>query len=316
MNITVIVCTYNRCRSFVRTLNSISLSVLPQSVAWEVLLVDNNSTDATRAMFEEFRSRTHRDCFRYVFEPRQGLSFARNAGIREGLGDIIAFTDDDAVVDRGWLWNLTTYIRSGECAGVGGRTLPDGPFSLPRWLSQQEPYNWGGILGGFFDLGDQPCELVGLAPFGNNMAYSKKSFEKYGEFRTKLGRRPGSLMSNEDTEFGRRLIAQGERLRYDPRAIVYHPVLEERLNRKYFLRWQFDYGRALILEEGNPDGLKIGLKFLARTLRWIMSVGVAKRFQRKCNVWAMAGKISETWRQGYERPESSASRDHVERRTN
>ena len=87
-------------------------------------------------------------------------------------------------------------------------------------------------------------------PYGTNMAFRKEMFEKYGVFRTDLGRCGDSLIGNEDTEFGRRLMAGGERLRYEPFAVVYHSVPAERLNKRYFRAWWFAFGRAQMREKG------------------------------------------------------------------
>src|SRR5271163_1575532 len=106
MKITVILCTYNRAHSISMALESVLASVLPPDVEWEVLVVDNNSKDQTRAVANEFCIR-HPGRVRYLFEEHQGLSNARNAGIREARGEIIAFTDDDVTVDSTWLQNLT-----------------------------------------------------------------------------------------------------------------------------------------------------------------------------------------------------------------
>ena len=87
-------------------------------------------------------------------------------------------------------------------------------------------------------------------PFGTNMAFQKEVFEKYGGFRTDLGPRPGNEIRNEDTEFGHRLLAAGERLRYEPSAVVYHSVSEDRIQKKYLLAWWFDKARADIRQFG------------------------------------------------------------------
>jgi len=82
MKITVIVCTYNRCQNLAKALDSVAVSTLPDSIKWEVIVVDNNSSDQTREVVEDFCCR-HPGRFRYIFEPRQGVCNARNAGIRE-----------------------------------------------------------------------------------------------------------------------------------------------------------------------------------------------------------------------------------------
>src|SRR4051794_26325031 len=109
MNISVIICTRNRCQSLVKTLNSAAAQRLAESVEWEVLVVDNGSNDQTRAVVDDFR-RKHPGRFRYLLEPEPGKSPALNAGIREAEGDILAFTDDDTTLAPTWLHNLTKHL--------------------------------------------------------------------------------------------------------------------------------------------------------------------------------------------------------------
>ncbi len=205
--------------------------------------------DQTLQVVEDFRSR-YPGRFRYLREPNPGKSFGLNAGILASRGDILAFIDDDVTVESTWLQNLTAALQRGEWVGAGGRILLERNFSPPRWLALDGPWNMGGMLAGF-DLGDKPGELQ-EAPYGTNMAFHKRMFEKYGLFRTDLGPSPNREVPrpNEDTEFGRRLMAAGERLYYEPSAVVHHPVPQERLKKEYFLAWWFDYGRARTREKG------------------------------------------------------------------
>jgi glucosyl-dolichyl phosphate glucuronosyltransferase len=306
--VTVILCTYNRCQILANALQSIAASEMPSSTAWEVLVVDNNSTDQTREVVDGF-ARRHPARFRYLFEPKPGKSHALNAGIRDAHGDILAFIDDDVTVDRNWLHNLTGVLVGNTWAGAGGRILPEKTFSPPPWLPLDGPDNMGGVLA-LFDLGDEPIELS-QSPFGTNMAFHKKMFEKHGGFRLDLGPRPGSELRNEDTEFGRRMLSAGERLRYEPSATVYHRVPQERLTTGYFLKFCFDHGRAFIREFGRrPDLwgirrhyltlLKVGMLFAARSLRWFWTCWNRKlRFYRKAMVWMTAGEIAEVWSQSH-----------------
>src|SRR6266852_75843 len=101
IKISLILCTYNRCQSLARPLESVAASRLPDSVNWEILVGDNTSHDQARHVIEDF-CRHYPGRFRYLFEPNQGLSHARNAGIAEARGEIIAFTDDDVTVDPVW----------------------------------------------------------------------------------------------------------------------------------------------------------------------------------------------------------------------
>jgi len=308
MNITVILCTFNRATSLSKALQSVAFSELPASVEWEVLVVDNNSSDRTREVIEEY-CRRFPGRFRYLFEPHQGLSHARNAGIREARGDVLAFIDDDVTVEAKCLHNLTAGMHDDKWAGAGGRILAEENFSPPRWLAMEGPYNMGGALFAHFDFGDKPRDLD-FPPHGTNMAYRKEMFEKYGGFRTDLGRCGGNTMSNEDTEFGRRLIGAGERLRYEPSAIVHHPILEDRLKRDYFLAWYFDWGRATMREIGRrPDiwgiprhylsVLRYGIHLIpARMVSWAFTFNPQVRFYQKCMVWKAAGEIVEIYRLG------------------
>lgn len=324
MKITVIICTFNRCESVARTLESVAASVLPETVEWEILVVDNNSTDRTLEVVKEF-CRNRPGIFCYLFEPRQGKSFALNAGIHEAHGDVLAFLDDDVTVEPDWLNNLTAPLNGSEWAGTGGRTVLEGPFSPPSWLTLHGFGGMGGILAALFDLGDEPCELD-QAPYGANMAYRKKIFEKCGLFRTDLGPSPNrkTPRPNEDTEFGRRVMAAGERLLYAPSAVVYHPVLQGRLNQGYFLSWWFDYGRAQIREKGKGAPIwgiprhylsipkMILFSLSAYALQWIWSIHPKRKFIFKCRVWNMAGQIAETYRVGCEDRERPAESERKE----
>jgi glucosyl-dolichyl phosphate glucuronosyltransferase len=313
MSITVILCTYNRCRDLPTVLDSLAASKLPSEMEWEVLVVDNNSNDRTRDVVAEFCRRSHAP-FRYLFEAQPGKSYALNTGIREAKGDIVVFVDDDVRVETDWLLNLTAALHGTEWAGAGGRTLPDGKTpELPSWLSLDGPYSLGGILAALFDLGDEPRELD-RPPFGANMAVRRQMFERYGGFRTDLGPSPNREIPrpNEDTEFGRRLMAAGQRIRYEPSAIAYHPIIVERIRKQYFLDWWFDYGRATVRERVPGPGFwgiprhymtiaRAGGRMLRDTLLWLLDVNPQRGFCRKCAVWRAAGQIVETHRQAKSR---------------
>ena len=123
MNVSVILCTYNRCGSLASALKSVAASQFRSPTEWEVLTVDNNSSDQTRAVAEEF-CKNHPGRFRYIFEGQQGKSNALNRGIRESKGNILAFMDDDVVADPDWLENVTAPLKDSKWMGVGGRIVP------------------------------------------------------------------------------------------------------------------------------------------------------------------------------------------------
>ena len=298
MKISVILCTYNRCRTLALSLQSVACSVMPATVQWDVLVVDNNSNDQTRSIVDDYSQR-YPNRFRYIFEPRQGKSHALNTGILEARADVLAFMDDDVVVESDWLATLTGVLNQRQWSGVGGRILPEAGFTPPQWLETNGRYALAPLA--IFDLGPDAFEL-NEPPFGTNMAFRQEMFLKYGGFRTDLGPQPGSEIRSEDTEFGSRLLSNGERLCYEPAAVVYHPVSHDRLRQAYFLRWWFDKARADIREHGIPSNTKwyvAGVPlFLLRRLcawavRWTFSTSSRQRFSSKLNVWKAAGMIQE-----------------------
>jgi len=303
MRISVILCTYNRCHSLATALESVALSQLADSISWEVLIVDNNSKDETRDVVAQF-GRRYPGRFRYFFEPRQGKSHALNSGVREASGEILAFMDDDVVVDTKWLQNLTARLQQTEWVGVGGRILPEGSFTPPAWLSLKDKYALAPLA--LFDLGTQRGEML-EAPFGTNMAFRREVFSMFGGFRTDLGPQPGSeVQHNEDSEFGSRLLAAGQRLWYEPSAVVYHSMPSERIRKAHFLAWWIDKARADVIQDGVPGNSKwqvagVPIPLLRRlcvwTVRWICSFNPAERFRCKLSVWRIAGTIQECRRQ-------------------
>ncbi len=302
MKVTVILCTYNRCQSLATALSSLAAQVLPESIDWEVIVVDNNSCDQTAQVVEGF-CRENPGRFRYLLESQQGKSYALNAGIREARGDVLAFTDDDVTMEATWLHHLTASLHSRDWAGAGGRTFPERGFVPPAWLAIEGRYALAPLA--VFDMGSEAKELK-ETPYGNNMAFRKDLFEKHGGFNTELGPSAGSAgpQKSEDSEFGERLLAAGERFWYEPAAVVYHCVPRSRIQKEYFLDWWFDKARADIQAFGVPDskwcvaGIPVRLfrRLAVWTLRWITAVKPSRRFDCKLKVWVLIAQIQECYR--------------------
>lgn len=300
MKVSVIICTYNRCDDLRLALTSLAASQVTDPIDWEVLVVDNNSTDDTPNVVQEFIGR-YPSRFRYIFEPAQGKSYALNRGIHDSRGEILAFTDDDVIVERDWLNNLTRPICASTHVGASGRTLPARHFTPPSWLPMNEYFALAPL--GLFDRGLESIDLS-EAPFGNNMAFRREAFERYGTFRVDIGPRPGSIMVSEDSEFGERLLAAGEKLRYEPKAVLYHAIPAQRVTKKYFLAWWHDKTRSDVRAFGLRCNLRwklagIPLPLFRRlvrwTLQWILTPGTTKRFSCKVRVWTVRGAIRECY---------------------
>lgn len=295
MEISVVLCTYNRSRSLARALESLSALVCPATTQWEVLVVDNNSRDDTRQVVERFCA-AHPGRFRYLFEPKQGKSNALNAGIGHARGEILAFTDDDVKVEPNWLEDLVSALGNREYAGAAGRILPLRNIETPSWLAIDGPYNIIGSLAAYFDQGDNPHDLA-IPAFGANMAFRRDMFDKYGTFRVDLGPSSKARVSSEDTEFCRRLLAGGERLRYVPTALVYHEILTERIRKENILTWWFGVGVGTVREaRTNLTALqtfKVLGRIVVTAIEGAFSFDRKKRFYYRCRVWWGAGKLTE-----------------------
>lgn len=311
--ISVVICTYNRAHSLGKTLESVVVQSVPADIEWEIIVVDNNSTDQTREIVEGFQSR-YPGRMRYAFEARQGVSNARNTGVREARGEIVAFIDDDETADSNWLQSLTANLFSGEWAGVGGKVQPQWSGPRPNWILCKSTFLDGPLA--MFDYGAEAMQLSD-PPFGANMAFRKEMLNKYGEFRTDLGRVGKELLSGEDTEFGRRLIAGGERLRYEPSAITLHPVEKSRASRKYFLSWWFNKGRTDVRDFWTLTNLgkvsdipwQVFRGAAVEAVRWIFTTEPCLRFICLLKIWTYAGQFSEYCRQSYDARKKSSLLD-------
>jgi len=302
MDVTVIICTWNRPKTLAATLTSLEASVVSPGIEWEVLVVDNNSTDDTRRVCESFVEKDPRR-YRYLFEGKKGKTHALNAGIREAHGEILALTDDDVTVDPSWVAQIYDAFQRYECAAVGGKIIPVWNCKRPSWIEFDGPFRhvaYGAIVN--FDKGDSPCLLTAAAA-GANMGLRRLITEKYGPYRTDLNR-VENLLGGEDTEYCRRLLHAGEKLMYAPQAIVYHPVEEHRTKRSYIQSMAFHYGRWTVRIEGVPERAKcylgvprylfpIAAKFLGK---WLTAFGAKRRSFYRLEFCQTVGQMVESKR--------------------
>jgi len=249
MIFSVIISTYNRAS----LLRSAVSSVLNQDFdrqRYEIIVVDNNSTDATRSVVEELINANPQARITYLFEKEQGLSAARNAGARAAEGEILAFIDDDSEAEPGWLAALQeAYLTDESAASVGGKILPEWIGGKPEWFPQiAETIN-------SLDMGEEPTEFVfPMHPFGGNLSVRKTVMERLGGFSTALGRKKRGYLSNEEKDFYSRLERLGPgKVLYAPEAVVMHKAFRLRLTRRYLLGrfyWQ-GISEAICEQEAN-----------------------------------------------------------------
>lgn len=243
MLISIVICTYNRCESLKDTLESLTNQNNDKSFDYEIIVVDNNSKDNTKYVVERFRYFLNSK-LKYIFEARQGKSYALNSGLNEANGEIIVFTDDDVIASPSWLKNINTAFINNNCIGMGGKVIPRWPLKAPSWFEWRGKYSISGPVA-VHDYGDEPLVYVAdmCVPIGANMAYRKSAFERFGYFNISIGRKGNCLGGSEDVEFGKRLLSANEKIVYYPDALVSHIIIPERTNKKYFRKWYFEQGR-------------------------------------------------------------------------
>ena len=238
LDATVLICTYNRAEYLADTLDSIAVLDTPAGVSWDVLVVDNNSTDDTRAVVDS-RIAAYPVPLRYLFEPTQGKSNALNTGMRATTARIIVFTDDDVRVPREWLAAaVRPLLERDDLDYTGGPVQPLWGGPRPGWLDERG--NLGGTIA-VKDHGTEPFvfEDRWKTPLGVNMAVRRSLIERIGGFRPELGRNGKSLLGQEQAEFFYRSRRGRARGLYVPAMVLEHVVPASRLTRSYFRRWWY-----------------------------------------------------------------------------
>lgn len=243
VDITVLVCTYNRSNDLRELLHSALAQDTGGEFTYEVLIVDNNSQDDTRAVAEAFLERGHRS-LRYVFEPRQGRSYALNLGLRAARGQIYALADDDLILPENWLREIVSAFHAHpEASVVGGKVLPLFKGQSPPWLTRS---HWSAIA--MADYGDHPF----IANAANPVCLLAGSFrladvKAVGGYSGELGVSRDRIGGTEDVDLLSRLYKAGRHGVYVPQILVHHKVQPERLTKRYHRRWHLDHGRSYAL---------------------------------------------------------------------
>ena len=237
LRLSVILPTFNRSDCLPAAIDAL-LGQGAESCAYEVIVVDNNSTDQTRAILA---SRVD-PRLRVVEEARQGLSFARNAGLAVARGELVAFTDDDVEAAPDWVVRIVgAFEQNAGIDGVGGRVLPVWSLPPPAWLTRD---HWAPLA--LQDHGDVERIFDASAPVGlvgANVAFRREVFARVGQFSPHVQRVKDGIGSTEDHELLTRLYAAGGRMLYVPRMLVRARVQADRYTRGYHRRWYRGHGR-------------------------------------------------------------------------
>ena len=241
LSISVVICTYNRADYIQEAMESLYNQSLSKD-AFEVIIVNNNSSDSTEIVCTNFIA-NHLDAqFSFINEPQQGASFARNTGAKISKSPLLCFMDDDAVAEKNYLQRIIHFFESNPLAGgLGGRIIPRYLPAEPTWMS----YFVSSLVGNF----DYAKEVTKFSPnkypLESNMIVRKEDFLAVNGFNTAL---PGVIgnfrIGGEGKEFFLKLKTQGKSIYYDPSIIVEHVVETKKLTAEYLYRVASGIGRG------------------------------------------------------------------------
>lgn len=239
IRLSIVIATYNRATLLLDALKSVIRQSAPAQ-EWECVVVNNNSSDNTSECFAEFASEYPEYNLRIVDEPNQGLSYARNRGIRESVGEYIAIIDDDEHIAEDF---VDAYIRLfddvPEAVAAGGPIVARYPTGRPHWMSC---YTERPIANTMY-FGEEVREFPkGRVPGGGNMALRRSAIRRYGVFDTSLGYSGESLIGGEECDLFERLQIADAKYYYVPTAVMYHIIPREKLTKEYFARLSYNVG--------------------------------------------------------------------------
>jgi glycosyltransferase involved in cell wall biosynthesis len=247
----VIIPTYNRADLLSRLLDSIGAADAADDLSVRVIVVDNRSSDNTRAVVEScpplFGEKPT-----YLYEETVGQCAARNRGLQAVSGDLVGFLDDDEQVDRRWFATVRESFEDADVDFISGPYKPAWTVEPPAWL----PKAYRAVVG-WVDAGDDVLiygkNYDGIM-MGGNAVIRRAFVDAVGPFDTGLGRIGRQLTTGEDADYHQRLLDAGARGVYVPRLVIYHHVPKERVTKRYHRRWCFYRGISLArLDRERPE---------------------------------------------------------------
>lgn len=247
VDITLLVCTYNRSHDLREMLETALDQKTDGVFTYEVIVVDNNSTDDTRSVVEEFIARDHKNLF-YLFESRQGKSNALNTGLNVLHGRIFTICDDDFILPKDWLKKIFEAFRKHpEVSFVSGKVLPAWQGKVPSWLT---PEHWSAIAltnygekKFYADNNNQICLLA--------CSFRTSDVKAVGGYNSILGVTKNQIGGTEDYDILNRLWSAGHKGIYLPYIWFHHKVTPNRYTKKYHRQWHTGHGKfyAALREE-------------------------------------------------------------------
>ena len=244
ITITMVIPTFNRSDLLKNLLMTLKKQTISQD-EFEILVVDNGSTDGTMSVAESFFSEFRN--IRYFFEEKPGLHEGRHRGLREAVSDILVYCDDDIEPIPTWLEAIQNSFKDPEVVLVGGKNLPKWENDPPKWIVKK--YEKGESHGkclsylSVLDFGDEIMEIDPLYVWGCNFSIRKQTLIEAGGFHPDS--MPEDLImyrGDGETHVSRWIKEKGMKAIYNPKASVYHFVPEYRMTLNYFKKRAFNQG--------------------------------------------------------------------------
>ncbi len=266
--ISVIICTYNRDPYLYRAMQSIAFQDAA-AADFELLVINNNSTDNTTAICEAFGEKYPGLRYRHIVEYNQGLSHARNRGIREAKGEILVFLDDDAFAEKDYVSRLIRFYREHPSVmAAGGRTIPLFEEGTPHWMSR-----FLLPLVAAIDLGaeDKPLPRR-IFPIGANMSFRAAALAEVGAFDVNLGRKGKNLQGGEEKDIFNRLRALGYQPWYVPGATVHHIIPASRTTPGFIRRQAYGVGYSERIRVSRVGFFAVVKRYMLELFKWVASL--------------------------------------------
>lgn len=227
--LSIVVCTYNRDVYIENTLEHLIQQDIDKDLI-EILIINNNSTDKTEHICLDFIEQHLQEPIYYFLETQQGHSYSRNRGIMESRGELVAFIDDDAFVEKSFSQHIIYFFKENpQVKVIGGKIIPVYETKEPSWMS---PFLLP--LVSALDMGDEVKPFTGRKfPIGANVTFRKNVFDRYGFFNVALGRKGIGLAGGDEKELVLRLKADTAPIYYVPSVVVRHIIPDKRLSKAY-----------------------------------------------------------------------------------
>ena len=276
--ISIIICTYNRDKYIYQALQSLAQNDFSTDL-YEIVLINNNSTDQTEAQCKAFQQDYPHITFRYFIETNQGLSHARNRGIYEAKGDILIYVDDDAFVNKEYLRAYyELFMQRSEVRAAGGPIIPHYETKPPKWFS----YFTRELITGYLYQGNKIGKFKRKYPGGGNAAYRKEVFETVGLFNVDLGRKGENLVGAEEKDIFDKMTALNMEILYTPDAILYHIIPEKKLTKEYFNRLTYSIGQSERMRTLKISKGKYLKRLFSELIKWAVALALCIGYTVAC----------------------------------